>query len=139
MNVAASSAPPSSRSPPGSAFQPLDLLGDDLPDDRGVPIGPLERPRVDELGHVPPDAGELGHGPGVRRIGVGRGPEPGHQVVGDTPAQERSHRGELLVEMTVQLVVDHVPVELAIGSLEEAIERDRHHPDELSQRSSFRR
>ena len=115
-------------------LESLDLVRDDLPHDRGVPARALECPRVDELGHVPPDAGELGHGPGVRGIGVGRGPEPGHQLVGDASVQERAHRGELRIEVPVQLVVDHVPVERVVRSLEEAVEGDRHHPDELSHR-----
>ena len=115
-------------------LEPLDLLGDDLPHDRGVPARSLEGPRVDELGHVAPDARELGDGLAARRIGVGRGPEPGHQLVGDASVQERAHRGELGIEVPVQLVVDHVPVELMIRSLEETVEGDRHHPDELSHR-----
>jgi hypothetical protein len=38
--------------------------------------------------------------------------------------------------MAVQLVVDHVPIELATRSLDEAIERHRHHQDDPSHRGS---
>ena len=114
-----------------------DLLGDDVSDHRGVPVGPLQGPGVHDLGHVPPDAGELDHGPGTRGVGVGCRPESGHQLVGDTSVQEGAHRAELLVEVAVQLVVDQVPIELAVRSLEEAIKRHRHHQDDLSHRGSL--
>jgi hypothetical protein len=34
--------------------------------------------------------------------------------------------------MAVQLIIDHVPIELAVWSLDEAIKRHRHHQDDLS-------
>ena len=43
-----------------------DLLGDEVSDHSGVPVGPLQGPGEHDLGHVPPDAGELDHGPGTR-------------------------------------------------------------------------
>jgi hypothetical protein len=71
--------------------------------------------------------------------GARRRQESGHQLVGDTSVQEGAHRAELLVEVAVQLVVDHVPIELAVRSLDEAIKRHRHHQDDLSHRGFLTR
>src|SRR5665811_181449 len=49
-----------------SCLERHDLLDDDLPHDRGVPVGPLQGSRVDDLWHVPPDPRELRDGPGAR-------------------------------------------------------------------------
>src|SRR5215213_526058 len=75
----------------GFGGQVADLLGVDLADDGGVPVGPLQGPGVDDLGGVPPDAGELDHRRGAGRVAVGGGPEPGHQLVDDPAAEEGSH------------------------------------------------
>ena len=40
----------------------------------------------------------------------------------------------LLVNVAVQLVVDHTPIDLAVWSLEETVKGHRIHPDELSHR-----
>src|SRR5438445_8686096 len=63
---------------------------------------------------------------------VGRRPEPGHQLVGDTSAQKGAHPAEPVVEVTVELVIHHVPIDLAVRALDEAIERHRHRQDDLS-------
>jgi len=39
-----------------------------------------------------------------------------------------------LVQVTVQFVVDQVPMELAVRSLDETVERHRHHQHDLSHR-----
>src|SRR6202035_130717 len=91
-------------------------------------------PRVHDLGHVQPDAGELDHGLGARGVFIGGRPDAGHELIHDTPFQEGAHPAELLVDVVVQLVVDHVPIELAVRPLDEAIERHRHHQDDLSHR-----
>jgi hypothetical protein len=52
---------------------------------------------------------------------------------------EGAHRAELLVEMAVQLVVGLVPVELALRSLDEAVDGHGHHQDDLLIGGSLRR
>jgi hypothetical protein len=59
MKVAAMSAPPMPKSPPGWGFHGADLVRDDLPHDGRIPIGPIEGPGEHDFGHVPPEAGEL--------------------------------------------------------------------------------
>jgi hypothetical protein len=66
--------------------------------------GWIEPVRVDQV---------VGSGaPGVR---VGCRPESGHQLIGDTSAQESALRAELLIEVAVQLIIDRVPIELRLG------------------------
>src|SRR5215469_932990 len=125
--------------PAGLRLELLDLLGYDLADHCGVPTGPIEGPGEHDLGHVPPDAGELDHGAGAGGVSVGCRPESGHQLMRDASAQEGAHRAELLVEVAVQLVIDHLPVELAVWSLDEPVNGHRHHQDDLSHRGSLRR
>ena len=75
----------------------------------------IQRGGVDDLRHVTPDPCELDHRFRARGILVGRRPEPGHELIGDTAAQEPAHSAEHLVEVTVQLVVDELPIELIVG------------------------
>jgi hypothetical protein len=62
---------------------------------------------------------------------VGGGPDRGHELVADAPVQEGAHRSELLVDVARQLVVDPVPVDLALRSFDEAVEGHRHEQDHL--------
>jgi hypothetical protein len=48
-------------------------------------------------------------------ICVGGRPDAGHQLVGDPSVRKRSRIAELVVEMLMELVVDHVPVDLMIS------------------------
>jgi hypothetical protein len=52
---------------------------------------------------------------GPRCAGARRRPGSGDQLAGDASHQDGAHRAGLLVEMAVQLVVDVVPVGLALG------------------------
>ncbi len=117
MKAAARSDPPRARSPPGWALTSHHLLDDEVSDHGGVPVGLVQGPREHNLGHVPPDAGGLDHGPGTRRVRVGRRPELGHQLVGDPTVDEGAHGAELVVEVAVQLVVDRVPTDLPVRSM----------------------
>jgi hypothetical protein len=100
-----------------------DLVDVDIVDDHCVPIGLLECAREHDLRHVAPDARELDHGFGTRGILIGGRPVVGHELVGDPAVEERTRGGEPLVEVPVQLVVDHVPVELAVRTFEVAVDR----------------
>src|SRR6185437_12747621 len=68
---------------------------------------------------------------------VGRRPEPGHELIRDTAAQEPSHRSKHLVEVLVQLIIDQLPVELTVRPLEVAVERHRQHQDDLPHRDQI--
>ena len=56
------------------------------------------------------------------RIGVGRRPVAGHQLVGNAPVEECARLAEPAVEMAMQLVIHELPVQFTIRSLEKAVE-----------------
>jgi hypothetical protein len=51
--------------------------------------------------------------------------------VGDVSGEEAAHGAELFVEVVAQFVVDEVPADVAVRSLDESVERHRHHQDDL--------
>src|SRR6266404_276934 len=120
MNVAARSAPPTTMSPPGFALSSMTSSGTTsrttvvFQSARSASWRTRSWACLARCGRTRPPAWDL-RGP-CR-------PVSGHQFVGDTSVQEGAHRAELLVEVTVHLVVDQVPVELAVGSLKETVKR----------------
>src|SRR6185295_341239 len=70
----------------------------------------------------------------ARGVGVGGRPDSGHEFVGDPSAQEGPHRLEHLEDVGVELVIDHVPVDLLLGPLEEAVQGNLDEEDHLSHR-----
>lgn len=73
----------------------------------------------------------------ARRICIDCRPGSGHEFVGNPSLQEGAHRSELVVEMAVQLLVDHLPIKFPVWSLNEAINRNRHHQNNPSHRDSL--
>ena len=100
------------------------LLGDDVPHQGGVRPHGLERPGVDDLRDVPPDAGELGLDRGAVRVGIGVRPVVLHELVRHPALEERAGRPQHVVHVLVQLGVDPVPGDVSVHALEEPVERD---------------
>src|SRR6267378_6695118 len=122
MKAAARSPPPTTRSPRARSLSSSISPPHHVPGDRGVPPRRGEGLRIDHLRHVPPDPGELLHVRSAPGVGVGGRPESGHELVGDPSVQEGSHRLELLDDVGVELVIEHVPIDLLLRSLEEAVQ-----------------
>jgi hypothetical protein len=57
--------------------------------------------------------------------------------MGNPSHQEGAHRAELVIEMAVQLLVDHLPIKFPVWSFNEAVDRNRHHQNDLSHRDSL--
>ena len=53
-------------------------------------LGALQSAGVDDLWHVAPNRGELGHRPGVGGVLIRGRPEVGHELVGDAPVEKRA-------------------------------------------------
>ena len=110
----------SPRSPPGCAF--VRQLLRDHRRDRGVPVRLFQGPGEHDLGHVPPDPGELDHLRGSSRVLVSSRPVAGHQLVG-RPARPRNRRhAGRVVEVLVHFFADQLPAEIVIRPLEVPVE-----------------
>jgi len=138
MKAAARSPPPTTRSPRARSLSSSTSPGTTS---RAIVVfhpAEVRVLRIDHLGHVPPDPGELLHGRCAPGVQVGGRPESGHELVGDPSVQEGSHHVELLDDVGVELVIDHVPVDLLLRSLEEAVQGNLDEEDHLSHREFSR-
>lgn len=119
----------------GLGLEGQDLGRREVVDDPGVPVGPLQGARVHDLRDVPPDPGELDHRGGGGGVLVGSGPEIGRQLVHEPAFDQSSGLGQpvvevTVVEVTVELLVDHVSADVAVRPLHVAVDRRRGGPDD---------
>jgi hypothetical protein len=61
---------------------------------------------------------------------------PLRAMSGDAPEHEGRHRPQLLVEVMEEFVIHQVPADVPVRRLEESVQGDRHHEDDLAHLST---